>query len=289
MARKRARNSRARALVDLQRIEQGETQVRTLLHELQVHSEEVTVQNEQLLKAQAELEETRDRYADLYDFAPVGYLTLDEHAVIQQLNISASTVFERRRSFLIGLPLLNLIHPAHRERFRSFLAEINAPGTAAATVELELRTKTRRIVQLMARPVRSRPGARALFTAVIDVTAERQLEAEKLAAFERQQKKSAEFAAEVGVRLAAEERVKALLERLVGVQEQERRRLALNLHDHLGQQLTALRLALSSVRETTDRAEQNKRFDLIEQIVTQLDRDVDFLAWEPGRTRRRRP
>ncbi len=75
-------------------------------------------------------------------------------------------------------------------------------------------------------------------------------------------------------------RIKALLDRLVTVQEEERRRLALNLHDHLGQQLTALRLALAGLREATDPPDQEKRFELIESIVSQLDRDVDFLAWD---------
>lgn len=75
-------------------------------------------------------------------------------------------------------------------------------------------------------------------------------------------------------------RVKSLLERLVDVQEQERRRLALNLHDQLGQQLTALRLALTALRDTADPNQLSRRFDHIDQLVTQLDRDVDNLAWQ---------
>jgi PAS domain S-box-containing protein len=261
-------------------VPESELSVRALLHELQVHSEEITVQNEQLMKAQAELEEARDRYADLYDFAPIGYMTLDANAVIRQINMAATLLFERQRTFLLGLPLVNLVDRDHRDRFRKFLIEANVPENASASVELALRTRERRVVRLLARPVRSRPGAHELFTALIDVTAERLLEAEKGEAFDREQSKSAELAEEVTVRLAAEERVKALLERLVSVQEQERRRLALNLHDQLGQQLTALRLALASVREIDDRAQQHVRFELIDQIMSQLDRDVDFLAWE---------
>jgi len=97
---------------------------------------------------------------------------------------------------------------------------------------------------------------------------------------ERERQKSAELAAEIEVRLAAEKQIKTLLDRLVSVQEQERRRLALNLHDQLGQQLTALRLALSSLRESSTPAEIDERYALIEEIMSQLDRDVDFLAWE---------
>ena len=75
-------------------------------------------------------------------------------------------------------------------------------------------------------------------------------------------------------------RTKSLLERLVDAQEQERRRLALNLHDQLGQQLTALRLALTAWRDTADPDERSRRFEHIDQLVAQLDRDVDNLAWQ---------
>src|SRR5215212_11701113 len=66
--------------------------VRELIHELQVYSEEITVQNEQLLKAQSELEEARDRFADLYDFAPIGYLSLDENGIITEINLSGAAL-----------------------------------------------------------------------------------------------------------------------------------------------------------------------------------------------------
>ena len=81
-------------------------------------------------------------------------------------------------------------------------------------------------------------------------------------------------------RPTAEQRIKALHDRVIAIQEEERRRLALNLHDQLGQQLTTLRLALAALREATSERERMRHFDHIEQIVLQLDRDVDFLAWE---------
>src|ERR671913_60978 len=64
----------------------ADTKIRALLHELQVHGEEITAQNEQLKKAQAELEQARDRYADLYDFAPIGYLSLNRASAITDVN-----------------------------------------------------------------------------------------------------------------------------------------------------------------------------------------------------------
>ena len=49
---------------------------RALIHELRVHQIELEMQNDELRQAQFEIETMRDQYADLYDFAPVGYLTV---------------------------------------------------------------------------------------------------------------------------------------------------------------------------------------------------------------------
>src|SRR5262245_12564829 len=73
--------------------------VKELLHEPHVHSEELTVQNEQLVRAQHDIEQARDRYADLFDFAPIGYLTLTLQGVITSVNIAAAMLLGRERAF----------------------------------------------------------------------------------------------------------------------------------------------------------------------------------------------
>ena len=56
--------------------------VHKLVHELQVHQTQLEMQNEELRRAQIEVEELKDRYLDLYDFAPVGYVTLNEKGLV---------------------------------------------------------------------------------------------------------------------------------------------------------------------------------------------------------------
>jgi two-component system, chemotaxis family, CheB/CheR fusion protein len=87
--------------------------------------------------------------------------------------------------------------------------------------------------------------------------------------------------AEVIERRAAEERVKELLRRVVDTQELERRRIARDLHDHLGQQMTALRLSLESLKEQTrGQSALHKQVRQIQAAAERVDKDVDFLAWE---------
>ena len=59
-----------------------------LVHELKVHKIELEMQNEALRQAQIELMKTYEKYIDLYDFAPVGYLSLDENGTILEANLT---------------------------------------------------------------------------------------------------------------------------------------------------------------------------------------------------------
>lgn len=257
----------------------AKNQVRALLHELQVNSEEITVQNEQLIKAQVEIELARDRYAELYDFAPLGYLSLDAHGAIHECNFAAAALLSRPRPFLLHVPLPALLITAHRPLLRQFLHDAMRKDHGTSTIEVQLKLVPTRTVRLFAQ---IRPGgseSRMLFTAIMDVTVEREIEAERREVLVREQERARELAGEVADRTRAETRVKTLLDRLVTVQEEERRRLSRELHDELGQQLTALRLTLSMLRQVAGNKETRRQLAIADAIAARLDHDVDTLAW----------
>ena len=76
--------------------------IKSLIEELQIHQIELELQNEELREAQLELEEVRDRYTDLYDFAPVGYITASPKGIILEANLTVASMLGVERSRFIG-------------------------------------------------------------------------------------------------------------------------------------------------------------------------------------------
>ena len=91
--------------------------IQKVIHELQVHQIELEMQNEELRRTQLELHAKRDKYSDLYDFAPVGYLTIGEKGMILDANLTMCTMLGVERELLIGDPFSQFINREDQDIF----------------------------------------------------------------------------------------------------------------------------------------------------------------------------
>lgn len=111
-----------------------------LLHDLQVHQIELEMQNEELRQAQVALEAARARYFDLYELAPVAYLSLNDAGLIMAANLTAGDLLGLARGELLQQPFTRFILPDDQDRFylyrRQLLLEAKPPA-------LELRMRAR--------------------------------------------------------------------------------------------------------------------------------------------------
>jgi PAS domain S-box-containing protein len=113
--------------------EMSPEEIRTLVYDLQVHQIELEVQNEELRETQLELEVARDRYATLFDFSPVGYVTLDQSDRIQEVNLRFCKMVGADRKDLLLQSFIRFLDPGDQPIFRQYLnalAPSSSPGTS---------------------------------------------------------------------------------------------------------------------------------------------------------------
>ena len=113
------------------------TDVQDLVHELQLHQAELEMQNEELQETQQRLTESRDAYAELYDFAPVGYLTLDQHDMITEANHTAANMLGTERGNLVRCRFGVLVHADVQTQWFQHRRALRSSGEKQV-IELEL-------------------------------------------------------------------------------------------------------------------------------------------------------
>ena len=156
----------------------GEADREVLLHNLQVHQVELEMQNRELREAQERLEAVSARYADLYDFAPVGYVTLDLKGNIREINLAGATLLNMPRSRLVDQPFSMVAPLADKLSFLSHLRRCAATQSQVTSELVLLRGKQdQRVIQVISDPVRGPSGETTAYrTILVDISAPKQLE-----------------------------------------------------------------------------------------------------------------
>ncbi len=210
---------------------------------------ELVIQNEELRRIRQELETARNKYADLYDSAPVGYFTVGANGLILEANLTGATLLDTPRRSLLGKSLERFIADQDQELFslhRQQLVSTRKPQSC------EIRLTSKNGHQFWAKIESNvvqgddRKFARTR-TVIRDVTERKRTENK----IRRSQKE-----------------LRRLHARLQKVQEEQSTRIAREIHDELGQDLTALKFDLAWLRKKlpANQAAAEKINAMLEQV-----------------------
>jgi len=278
-----------------------------LLHKLRVHQVELEMQNDELRRAQQEIEASRAKYFDLYDMAPVGYFTVSEKGLILESNLRAANLLGVERNRLVKQPLTRHIVPEdqdvyylHRKRLLETgarqVAELRMFRQDGSPFWARMETDAGRdgengkpVHRVMLSDITVRHLAELALTNVNRELESRvdQRTAELLTANKLMKKMLDEGKRAEEMLTKSRERLRNLSERLQSLLEEERTRISREIHDELGQALTALKMDLSMTRRSLDsggHAGQSAKIHEIERAANRIIRTVRKIATElrPG-------
>ena len=171
-------------LADAQRLparRSADSESARVLHDLQVHQVELEMQNRELRETQGLLEESRSRYADLYDFAPVGYCTLDLEGRITEINVSGAAMLGAPRGSLRQRSFASAALLRDRSRFDRHLKACREEKRRVTT-ELALSSGKRgtRIIEMVSEPIRGSGGTTIAYRTILTDISDRKRGEDKL-------------------------------------------------------------------------------------------------------------
>lgn len=153
---------------------------KVLIHELEVHQTELEMQKEELLRSRDESEALKEKYFELYDFAPVGYCTIDATGTIQEINLTGSTLLGKNREELILSHFQTFLKPDSRLSFNSFcIAALKTSEKQICDVIIRTKQSGNTYVRLEGRAITSDQGSSTqIRVAIIDISSLKNAESE---------------------------------------------------------------------------------------------------------------
>jgi PAS domain S-box-containing protein len=152
--------------------------INELIQELEIHQIELEMQNEELRQAQLDLETARDKYTDLYDFAPVGYFSISDKGLILDANLVGAKMLGVERGKLTGMRLSQFITKDYQDVFYLHRQKLFESKTNQVC-ELKITKKdgTEFYAQLESSPVKDEAGnCSSIRFSLSDITERKQAE-----------------------------------------------------------------------------------------------------------------
>lgn len=148
--------------------------IHRIMQELEVHQVELELQNEELLRAQTEAEEARAKYADLYEFAPVGYFTLKGDGIVQEVNLGGAVLLGHSRRRILNQPFPMFLQQGSRQAFRTIYRQ--ALQTSKQLTAEVTTTSGKRALMVMVECASDAPNPACVRLALSDTTEWRKTE-----------------------------------------------------------------------------------------------------------------
>ncbi len=147
-----------------------------LIQDLEVHRVELEMQNDELQRANKENEEARRRYAELFDFAPVGYITLAADLSISESNLTFAHLVGLPRERILKMTFTDFLCPAFQDAFYLELRKIGEKNEKHA-LDMQIRHREKDFIWVHTE-ILSRDHGQTYFVSVNDVTLRKHAEAE---------------------------------------------------------------------------------------------------------------
>lgn len=232
-----------------------------LIQELEIHQIELEMQNEELRRAQLELEQSRSRYFSLFELAPVGYFTLDKNGVILDANLTSAVLLGTEGMNLIRKKFFHFITPDSQDAFYLHCQKLSRTSMKQ-TCELKLKKKDggEFYAELVITLDRDTQENREKFRITLNDIDERK----------RAQQKLIEYQA----------RLKSLALQLTTVEEREKRRLAILLHDNVGQLLVFSKMKLEMLIKKACSDYSEKTLKEISDMLGRIIKNTESLTFD---------
>jgi PAS domain S-box-containing protein len=183
MEKKDFNRLRQRAEFILANQKENPTQLKDLhqmIHDLNLYQIEIELQQENLLKTQSELEESQNKYLNLYDLAPIGYITMDQNGLILEINQPGAELFDIDKQSLVNRSFSRYISPEFQNIFHSLrLLALEKMTLQSAEIKLIRKNGPLFYAQLNIKAViNSMTGNKELLTFICDISERKQSEQE---------------------------------------------------------------------------------------------------------------
>jgi PAS domain S-box-containing protein len=247
-----------------EKIETGlmsEEDILKTVHELHVHQVELEMQNEELRDAQEQLEESRNNYSDLFDFAPVGYFVIDTKGNISQVNLTGASMLGIERSFLIDKPFVLFVCKEDRDAFYIALQRVLQDGEQRrCELEILCKGKGKFYAELLIELKTDFKGnASGCRIAVIDISKRKEAE-QQLITYQNQ--------------------LRQLSTELSLLEERDRRKFAVRAHEDIAQNLSIAKLKLESLLDSSASSEDKCKSDEISRLISLTIENIRSLTFE---------